>query len=48
MLVEVGNIAQKGEIDFLTWHGDNSAHDVWMNTAEEVTYYTKNISDVLG
>jgi len=32
------------DIDFITWVGDNSAHDVWMNTPDEVTEYTRNIS----
>ena len=41
------NLTTELGIDFITWHGDNSAHDVWMNTHEEVTRYTKNISTVL-
>lgn len=26
--------------DFITWTGDNSAHNVWDNTNEEITNYT--------
>lgn len=32
------------KVDFLTWTGDNSAHNVWDNSHEEVTEYTKNIT----
>lgn len=27
------------------WTGDNSAHNVWSNTAEEITNYTINITE---
>jgi len=33
--------------DFITWTGDNSAHNVWDNTAEEITDYTRNITETL-
>ena len=33
--------------DFITWTGDNSAHNVWDNTAEEITEYTRNITNTL-
>lgn len=33
--------------DFITWVGDNSAHNVWDNTNEEVTEYTNNITTTL-
>lgn len=33
--------------DFVTWVGDNSAHNTWRNTKEEVTKYTKYISNLL-
>jgi hypothetical protein len=32
---------------FITWTGDNSAHNVWDNTNEEVTEYTVNITNTL-
>ena len=31
--------------DMFMWTGDNSAHNVWDNTAEEVTNYTLAITD---
>lgn len=33
--------------DFITWVGDNSAHNVWDNTNEEVTDYTNNITQTM-
>lgn len=33
------------QTDFMTWVGDNSAHNVWDNTNEEVTNYTLSITD---
>jgi len=30
--------------DFITWTGDNSAHNVWDNTNEEITDYVKNVT----
>lgn len=33
--------------DFITWTGDNSAHNVWDNTEEEITRYTVNITDTI-
>lgn len=35
------------KVDFLTWTGDNSAHNVWDNSHEEVTEYTKNITQTI-
>ena len=35
------------DIDFMTWVGDNSAHNVWDNTNEEVTEYTNIITQML-
>ena len=34
--------------EFITWTGDNSAHNVWSNTNEEVTRYTQWITDALN
>jgi len=40
------------KINFITWTGDNSAHNVWNNTNEEVYQYTsaitKDLNDALG
>jgi hypothetical protein len=33
---------------FITWVGDNSAHNVWDNTDEEVYDYTLNITNTLN
>jgi len=33
--------------DFITWVGDNSGHNVWDNTQEEITEYTRNITQTL-
>ena len=33
--------------DFITWTGDNSAHNIWDNTQEEITQYTMNITNTL-
>lgn len=33
--------------DIFLWTGDNSAHDVWKNTEEEIISYTKNITQTL-
>ena len=33
---------------FITWVGDNSAHNVWDNSNEEVYQYTLNITDTLN
>lgn len=32
--------------DFMTWVGDNSAHNVWDNTDKEITDYTKTITNL--
>ena len=32
--------------DFMTWVGDNSAHNVWDNTDTEITDYTKTITNL--
>lgn len=33
--------------EFITWVGDNSAHNVWSNTNEEVTKYTTDLTNDL-
>lgn len=40
----IGKNQEQLKIDFITWVGDNSAHNVWDNTNEEVTDYTVNIT----
>jgi hypothetical protein len=34
--------------DMFFWTGDNSAHDVWENTEQEITQYTVDISNMLS
>lgn len=34
-------------ITFLTWVGDNSGHNIWSNTDEEITNYTIAITDMM-
>jgi hypothetical protein len=43
----IGDNQDTLKTDFLTWVGDNSAHNVWDNTDEEVTKYTADISNDL-
>ena len=43
----VANNQDELNIDFITWTGDNSAHNVWDNTQEEITQYTLNITQTL-
>ena len=33
--------------DFIIWTGDNSAHDVWKNTSDEVIEYTVKVTQML-
>lgn len=33
--------------DYFFWTGDNSAHNVWNNTNQEVTDYIQNITDTI-
>jgi 3',5'-cyclic AMP phosphodiesterase CpdA len=33
--------------DMFIWTGDNSAHNVWDNTVEEVTEYTVSITETI-
>ena len=33
--------------DILFWTGDNSAHNIWTNTEEEVTGYTEAVTNVI-
>ena len=40
----VANNQDELKTDFITWTGDNSAHNVWDNTQEEITQYTVNIT----
>ena len=44
-------IAKNQEVlrtDFITWTGDNSAHNDWDSTDQDVTDYTTFISDALS
>ena len=40
-------IASDVQPDMLFWTGDNSAHNVWDNTEEEITKYTIKVSQML-
>jgi len=33
--------------DVIFWTGDNSSHNIWSNTVEEVTNYTKLVTDII-
>jgi len=41
------HIATTHEVDSIFWTGDNSAHNVWSNTNEEVTNYTLVITEAI-
>jgi sphingomyelin phosphodiesterase len=43
----IGNNQDELQTKFITWTGDNSAHNVWDNSNEEVTEYTVNITNTL-
>ena len=40
-------IANEVQPDIIFWTGDNSSHNVWNNTTEEVIEYTKTITDTI-
>ena len=33
--------------DAIFWTGDNSSHNIWSNTLEEVTGYTENVTNII-
>ena len=33
--------------DVIFWTGDNSSHNIWDNTLEEVTHYTELVTNVI-
>lgn len=41
------HVANEVQPDMFFWTGDNSAHNVWSNTAEEITNYTINITETV-
>lgn len=43
----IGSNQDTLKTDFITWVGDNSGHNVWDNTQEEITNYTTNITQSL-
>lgn len=45
MFEEIATLQE--DIDFITWVGDNSAHNVWDNSNEEITEYTNEITQAL-
>lgn len=42
MFEEIASL--QDDIKFITWVGDNSAHNVWSNSNEEITEYTNVIT----
>ena len=40
-------IANEVKPDVMFWTGDNSAHDIWKNTEEEVTSYTITLTEMI-
>ena len=40
-------IVKEQKPDMLFWTGDNSSHNIWDNTVEEVVDYTKTVTDVI-
>mmetsp|Transcript_12878 Transcript_12878/g.21785 ORF Transcript_12878/g.21785 Transcript_12878/m.21785 type:complete len:144 (+) Transcript_12878:840-1271(+) len=44
----IGNNQDTLKTSFITWTGDNSAHNVWDNSNEEVFDYTRNITQTLN
>ena len=43
----IGLNQEELKTDFIVWTGDNSAHNIWDNTQEEITRYTVNITNTL-
>lgn len=41
------NVVNVQKPDILFWTGDNSPHNIWDNTMEEVTDYTKSVTDII-
>jgi sphingomyelin phosphodiesterase len=48
MFEYIGDNQKELKTDFITWTGDNSAHNVWSNNDDEVTEYTSKITDMLN
>lgn len=44
----LGFVRDEIKPDMLFWTGDNSAHNVWDNTVEEVTEYTIAITEEIN
>lgn len=40
-------VAQEVKPDMLFWTGDNSAHNIWENTEQEVTRYTEVVTNII-
>ena len=47
MFKYIGENQDTLKTEFITWAGDNSAHNIWDNSDEEVTKYTLSITDYL-
>ena len=41
------NVVNEQKPDVIFWTGDNSSHNIWSNTVEEVTGYTKDVTDMI-
>jgi len=41
------HVASVQKPDLIFWTGDNSSHNIWSNTAEEVTDYTLTVTDII-
>ena len=41
------NVVNVQKPDVIFWTGDNSSHNIWNNTVEEVTSYTKDVTDMI-
>ena len=40
-------VAQEVKPDMIFWTGDNSAHNIWENTEQEVTRYTEVVTNII-
>ena len=43
----MANVVNVQKPDLLFWTGDNSPHNIWDNTLEEVTDYTMSVTDII-
>jgi predicted MPP superfamily phosphohydrolase len=43
----IGQNQDELKTSFITWTGDNSAHNIWAENNDEITEYTRNITQTL-